>query len=93
MSRVLFVPISVGSGLLAGFVAKKLFDAAWSLVDEEEAPEPEQRDVQLAKLAAALALEGAAFRVTKGLIDHASRRGFERATGSWPGEEPETETA
>jgi hypothetical protein len=93
MSRLLFVPISVGGGLVAGFVAKKLFDAAWSLIDEEEAPEPEQRNVQIGKLAAALALEGAAFRVTKGLIDHASRRGFERATGAWPGEDPEAETA
>jgi len=86
----MFVPFSVGGGLLAGFVAKKLFDAAWSVVDDAEAPEPEQRDVALPKLIAALALEGMAFRVTKGLIDHASRRGFERATGSWPGEaEPE----
>ncbi len=93
MSRLLFVPVSVGAGLVAGFVAKKLFDAAWSLVDDSDAPEPDQRDVSLGKLAAALAIEGAAFRVTKGLIDHASRRGFERATGSWPGEKPETETA
>ena len=93
MSRVLFVPFSVGSGLLAGFVAKKLFETAWGLIDDEEAPEPEQRDVGVGKLVAALAIEGAAFRVTKGLIDHASRRGFERATGSWPGEEPEPQEA
>ena len=93
MPRLLFVPVSVGAGLVAGFVATKLFDAAWSLVDDSAAPEPEQRDVSLGKLAAALAIEGAVFRVTKGLIDHASRRGFERATGSWPGEEPETKTA
>jgi hypothetical protein len=32
-------------------------------------------------------IEGALFRVVKGLVDHASRRGFSKATGSWPGEE------
>jgi hypothetical protein len=40
----------------------------------------------------ALALEGAIFRATRGVADHAARRSFERVTGSWPGEtapEPE----
>jgi hypothetical protein len=35
----------------------------------------------------ALVIEGALFRLVKGLFDHASRRGFAKATGSWPGEE------
>jgi hypothetical protein len=34
----------------------------------------------------ALALEGAIFRATRGLVDHFARRSFERATGRWPGE-------
>jgi hypothetical protein len=25
--------------------------------------------------------------VVKGLVDHASRRGFAKATGAWPGED------
>ena len=93
MSRFLFVPFSIAGGLVAGLMAKKLFETAWGLIDSEDAPEPEEREVNLGKLAAALAIEGAAFRVAKGLIDHASRRGFERATGSWPGEQPERQEA
>jgi hypothetical protein len=38
-------------------------------------------------LAVALALEGAIFRVIRGLVDRGSRRGFMRLTGTWPGEE------
>jgi hypothetical protein len=90
--KVLFIPISLVGGLLAGLVGKKAFEGVWGLVDEEEPPEAEHRNVSYGKLAAALALEGAIFRMTRGLADHGARRGFERVTGAWPGEqEPERE--
>ena len=87
MSKLLFIPFSVVGGLVAGFVAKKLVDLAWGLIDDEEAPRPEDRDVAWAKLAAAMALEGAILRLTRALADRGSRIGFYRLTGSWPGEE------
>jgi hypothetical protein len=55
MSKVLFTPVSVAGGLVAGIPA--------------------------------LLLEGAIFRVIRGLFDHGARRAFNRATGTWPGEE------
>jgi hypothetical protein len=85
--KVVFVPISIAGGLLAGVIGKKVFERLWGLVNEEEAPEPEHRDISLIKLALALALEGAIFRLLRGLFDHGARRGFARMTGSWPGEE------
>ena len=87
MGKILFIPFSIVGGLIAGFLSKKLFDLSWHLIDEEEAPEPEHRAISVAKLTAALALEGAIFRMVRGLADHGSRRGFYRLTGSWPGEE------
>jgi hypothetical protein len=90
--RFLFVPIGVLGGLLAGFVGKKLFEQVWGLIDKEEPPEPEHREISVLKMVAALALEGAIFRALRGLADHASRRSFAKLTGSWPGEErPEPE--
>jgi hypothetical protein len=90
--KLAFVPISIAGGLLAGLIGRKAFDAIWGRVDEEEAPQPEHREVSFAKLALALAIEGAIFRLVKGLFDHAARRGFARMTGEWPGEEqPERE--
>jgi hypothetical protein len=85
--KVAFVPISILGGLLAGLIGQKVFDVIWGKVDEQEAPQPEHREVSLAKLAIALIIEGAIFRLVKGLFDHAARRGFERMTGAWPGEE------
>jgi hypothetical protein len=87
MGRILFIPVSIIGGLLAAFLSKKSLDFVWSRISDREIPEPEHRDVSWPELAAALALEGAVFRTSRGLIEHASRRGFERSTGRWPGEE------
>ena len=88
--KFLFIPFSIGGGLVAGMVGKKIFEAVWGAIDDEEPPEPEHRYIPVGKLAIALALEGALFRMVRGLFDHYSRRGFLQLTGSWPGdEEPE----
>jgi hypothetical protein len=92
VSKILFTPVSLVSGLVAGFVGKKIFDQLWGLIAKEEPPEPNHRETTWVKLIAALALEGAIFRAVRGLIDHAARRGFARLTGAWPGQErPEPE--
>jgi hypothetical protein len=92
MAKILFIPFSVVGGLLAGFVAKKLFDLAWGMVSDEEAPEPEHRRIPVGKLLLAAGIEGAIFRATRAAADHGSRRAFATLTGTWPGEEePERE--
>jgi hypothetical protein len=85
--KLLFAPVGILAGILAGFISKNIFDFIWSRISDEEAPEPEHRDVSWPELLAALALEGAIFRVSRGLVERGSRIGFYRLTGSWPGEE------
>jgi hypothetical protein len=85
--KLLFAPVGILAGILAGFISKNIFDFIWSRISNEEAPEPEHRDVSWPELLAALALEGAIFRVSRGLVERGSRIGFYRLTGSWPGEE------
>ena len=87
IQKVMFVPFSVGGALLAGMIAKKLFDEVWSRVDDREPPRPDHRAVRWGKLATALLIEGAIFRAVRGVIDHGARKAFSRATGAWPGEE------
>lgn len=90
--KLIFIPIRVLGGLLAGLVGKKLFEQVWGLIDKEEPPAPKHREISVPKMVAALALEGAIFRAVRGLADHGSRRSFARLAGSWPGEErPEPE--
>jgi Protein of unknown function (DUF4235) len=90
--KFLFLPISIIGGIVAGLLAKKAFEQAWGLIDDEEPPEAKHREIEYGKLAAALVLEGAIFRLVRGFFDHGARHGFARLTGSWPGEEaPERE--
>ena len=90
--KFLFMPFSILAGLIAGFLSKKIFDGIWQLFDNEEAPEPEHREISWVKLILALAIEGAVFRAVRGLVDHSARRGFHRVTGSWPGDERPEQT-
>lgn len=85
--KLLFLPFSILAGLVAGQLSKKLFDGVWRLVDDEEAPEAEHKEISVAKLALALVIEGAIFRAVRGLVDHHARRVFYNMTGSWPGDE------
>jgi hypothetical protein len=85
--KLVFTPVSIGVGLLAGVVAKKIFNQIWGLFDDEEPPDSKHRDIDWPKLIIAAAIQGAIFRAMKEATDHASRRAFARTTGKWPGEE------
>lgn len=90
--KAIFTPFSIGIGLLAGILARKVFEALWGVFDNESAPDPKHREIDYPKLIAALAVEGAIVRLIRGFVDHGLRHGFARTTGSWPGDErPEPE--
>ncbi|HWI95354.1 MAG TPA: DUF4235 domain-containing protein [Solirubrobacterales bacterium] len=85
--KIVFTPVSVVLGLIAGIIGQKIFEKLWSVVDDQEPPSPEHREFSWPKLVTALLVEGAIFRLVKGLTDHGARRAFAKATGTWPGEE------
>jgi len=86
--KFLFAPVGIGAGLVAGMLGKKAFERLWAVIDDQEPPEPDQRGAPTVKLIAALAIEGAIFRVAKGMTDYGARRAFAASTGRWPGEDP-----
>jgi hypothetical protein len=90
-AKVMFVPLGLGSGVVAGLAARKLFDVAWHRISAGEPPDPGQRQASLPMLALALALEGAISRLSSGMIERGARTAFFRFTGSWPGDEEEAE--
>lgn len=87
--KVLFLPLSVLAGILAGIVSKRLFSLLWRPIAGAEPPDHKQRVPDHVTLAAALVLEGAIVRLVRGGVDHASRHAFAHLTGAWPGEESE----
>ena len=92
MGKLLFIPVSVGGALLAGFISTRIFEKIWSLIDDEEPPDSKHRDVRWTRLLIAGAIQGAIFRAVKEATDHGSRTAFYRTTGSWPGEKKPDKT-
>ena len=86
MVKIIFTPLSIVLGLVAGMVSRKIFDAIWSQFTDEEAPQGAHRDIQWKKLLLAAALQGAIFRAIKESADRGSREAFANLTGTWPGE-------
>ena len=66
MSRISSLRSASAPACSPGFAAKKAFEFAWGLVDDEEPPEPETRETNWPKLIAALAVEGAVFKAHPG---------------------------
>jgi Protein of unknown function (DUF4235) len=89
MTKIMFVPFSIASGTFAGFVSKKAFERLWHVFDDQDAPDPKDRDIAWAKLVTALLLQGAILRTVRGLMDHGSRSAFSKLTGTWPGAKDE----
>lgn len=84
---LVFRPVGILTGILAGILGKKAFGLVWGLIDDEDAPEPKYREIAIGKLIVALLIEGAIFAVLRGLAEHGARHGFARLTGEWPGQE------
>jgi hypothetical protein len=92
--KLIYRPFGILLGILAGIVAKKLFEQLWGLIDKEEPPKPTTEQTSWPKVLASAAVEGLTFKVTRAAVDRAGATGYSRLTGVWPGErapEPEAE--
>ena len=85
--KLIYKPVGIVLGIIAGAIGRAIFSKVWGLIDDEEPPDAEDREVGMPKLIASLAVQGATFSIARGLTDHYARESFYRATGAWPGEE------
>ena len=84
--KLLYKPIGIIFGILAGFLAKKTFEAVWGMFDEAEPPKPTTEQASWPKVLGAAVVEGVTFKVTRAAFDRAGAQGFRYFTGIWPGE-------
>ncbi len=81
-------PVGLLASLAAGSIASAVFRVIWRrIAHEDEAPKALRADNTLGKIVLAAALEGAIFAVVRALIDRGGARGFEKVTGTWPGDD------
>ena len=87
MSSVLYKPVGIVAGMIAGFLASKLFELVWGRISESDPPDPEDRDGGWGEIVASAAISGAIFAAVRAVVRRGGAKGFERATGVWPGSE------
>jgi Protein of unknown function (DUF4235) len=84
--RLLYRPIGIVLGLMAGFLSKSVFNFIWSKIDDEEAPKPTIRDSSWPKVLIAAAVQGIVFQTVRAAVNRGGAEGFQYLTGVWPGE-------
>jgi Protein of unknown function (DUF4235) len=86
MLKLLYKPIGLALGILAGLIGKKAFDFVWTKIDDQEPPEATTQEARWRRVLAAAAVQGVIFRVTRVAVDRYGAIGWHYLTGTWPGE-------
>ena len=83
---LIYKPFGILLGVLAGLAGKRLFNFAWTKIDDADPPKPTTEVAPWAKVLGAAALQGVIFRVTRVTVDRYGAIGWRYLTGVWPGE-------
>ncbi len=90
--KLLYKPFGIVIGVIAGILARQVFNQVWGHLDSREPPKATTQETTWGKLLGAAAVQGATFAVTKAIVNRSGAKGFHRLTGTWPGEtRPEKE--
>ncbi|CAA9473563.1 MAG: hypothetical protein AVDCRST_MAG38-1489 [uncultured Solirubrobacteraceae bacterium] len=84
--KLIYKPIGIVLGILAGLLGRRIFNFAWSRIDDEDPPKPTTEVAPWSKVLAAAALQGMIYRVTRVVVDREAAKGWAYLTGVWPGE-------
>jgi hypothetical protein len=83
---LIYKPIGIVLGIVAGLLGRKAFDFVWTKIDDEEPPEPKTEQTSWRRVLAVAALQGVIFRTVRVTIDRYGAIGWRYLTGTWPGE-------
>ncbi len=84
--KLLYKPIGLLFGLIAGMASRQLFRALWDVVDKEEPPKPTTEQATWVRVIGAAVLQSAVFAGVRAATDRLGAQGFRHLTGVWPGE-------
>jgi xanthosine utilization system XapX-like protein len=84
--KLLYKPFGIIAGIIGGLLSRRLFNAVWGLVDDQEPPTAKTKRATWPKVLGAAAAQGLTFSVTRAAVDRAGAKSFQHVTGAWPGE-------
>ena len=83
---VVYKPIGIVLGLLAGLAGTRIFNFVWSRIDDEDPPKATTQEAPWSKILTVAAVQGVIFKVTRVVVARYGARGWSYLTGTWPGE-------
>lgn len=86
--KFIYKPFAIIIGLIAGILSRKVFEQLWGVVSDEDPADPDDRDASWAEVLISAALGGAILKTVQALVRRGGAKGFEHATGFWPGDDP-----
>jgi len=90
MNKLMYKPVGMLAGTVAGLAAGAIFKQAWKVVTRgDEAPQATDPRRGWREVLLAAAVEGALFSVVRAAVDRGTAEGTRRLTGVWPGDEAE----
>jgi hypothetical protein len=84
--KLIYKPIGIVLGILAGLVGKRIFNFAWEKIDDEDPPKATTEEAPWVKVLGAAALQGVIFRTVRVVVNRYGAIGWTYLTGVWPGE-------
>jgi hypothetical protein len=83
---LIYKPFGMLLGILAGLLGRRVFDYAWTKLDDEDPPKGTTEETSWAKVLGAAAVQGVIFKTTRVVVDRYGAMGWRYLTGTWPGE-------
>src|ERR687894_274553 len=81
---LIYKPIGILLGIVAALLGKRVFNFAWTKIDDQEPPKPTTEITTWRRLLAAAAVQGVIFRMVRVTVDRYGAKGWRYLTGSWP---------
>ena len=92
--KLIYRPFGLLLGIAAALAGKRIFNFAWTKIDDEDPPKGTTEYAPWSKILAAAAVQGMIFKMVRVVVDRYGAVGWSYLTGSWPGEkhpDPEEE--
>lgn len=83
--KLLYKPLGMVLGILAGTLGRKTFERVWALIDADAPPEATAQHASWGKVLTAAALQAVIFAVVRAAVERAGATLFQDFTGAWPG--------
>ena len=83
---VIYKPFGILLGILAALLGKRVFNFAWTKIDDEDPPKPTTEETTWVRVLSVAVVQGVIFKVVRVVVDRYGAIGWRYLTGVWPGE-------